>query len=588
MERLLKVLLFLFPILPFINLWPYQPYPSWISEATALMMGCLFVGLSFFTPNMRKEVSWNICTPFFMILALIITVSVAVKDLPFYTMAIRILSGLVIAALFSMAIASRENKKETLIILAWGVFAGALLQSVFVILQVSEVIDLYIAWVNQQYFWLPHFPVYAYPTGLIMQRNLLATYMCVALMTSLYLVVEKRLSLWLFYPLLLLCSFAIVSSSSRTSLLYLAGILFLSFFISGKKPQLKKFKWNMVAFVLTTFLMMPIYSHLSPKLESAYDKIQSNSDSHGLGYRWQLWGQGLTIFESNPILGVSPGYLLGASLEHPIEAQQSKIFTHAHNIFVHILAEYGIFAFLLFCFLIFRIGWHFFVNREDVPQWLVLFVCVAFFVHSQLEYPLWYASFLYFFLIFLSLVLPTKSRAPIKITPYVTALIAVGVFAGTAKSVWDYSSMAEIAVLRQMKTDNPNDKVVLTRLSTDPIFSVKASMLLMSQGHLDSTDKNLSEKLDLSSRLIRYRPTAYNLFRHAVHLSLDNRKEDTEQALAHAHYMEPSSIGSMASWFNELPKDPRFIVIREWLIKKHAEERQKKLKKKQGIKQPSS
>lgn len=114
-----------------------------------------------------------------------------------------------------------------------------------------------------------------------------------------------------------------------------------------------------------------------------------------------LLQRGWQIFTENPIIGAGWQYFGSNVLTTDNQDEGLPQFTlpmNAHNLFIQLLATTGIIGFLIVCFFIVHTlykAW-----KQTIQQQILLFgISIIVLLHSMVEYPLFYLSFLYCFLI---------------------------------------------------------------------------------------------------------------------------------------------------------------------------------------------
>jgi O-antigen ligase len=127
------------------------------------------------------------------------------------------------------------------------------------------------------------------------------------------------------------------------------------------------------------------------------DRIVNGINIDTPSARLQIWYDSLRLFWQSPWLGIGAGKMNAESfllLDTPSAMAYKSIFEHAHNLFLHLLTEMGIGAFLitLTCMAIWfrRFKWY----DLNLETWWLITLLTILGIHSMLEYPLWYAYFL--------------------------------------------------------------------------------------------------------------------------------------------------------------------------------------------------
>ncbi len=116
--------------------------------------------------------------------------------------------------------------------------------------------------------------------------------------------------------------------------------------------------------------------------------------------RWSIWRDTLVLIARNPWLGVGFGEFNFAWTLTPFPDRNTQFFDHTHNLPLHLAVELGIPLALLVLGLLAWGLWQAFSRSrrvdgsEGVARRAALVMVLLMALHSQLEYPLWYAHFL--------------------------------------------------------------------------------------------------------------------------------------------------------------------------------------------------
>lgn len=170
--------------------------------------------------------------------------------------------------------------------------------------------------------------------------------------------------------------------------------------------------------------------------------------------RWRLWQQCALLVAGNPWLGVGWGQFNFAWTLTPMPGlprTAGYTFTHAHNLFVQWAVELGVpltlvlTGLLAFAVLVAVRDIHRAAADGPVLRRAALAIVMIVLVHSQLEFPLWYANFLLptAFMLGIALTAPSRSaesttrRSESAVAPLLMALAAT--FA-----IYDYQAAANV------------------------------------------------------------------------------------------------------------------------------------------------
>jgi hypothetical protein len=117
--------------------------------------------------------------------------------------------------------------------------------------------------------------------------------------------------------------------------------------------------------------------------------------------RFSIWANALTLIQQHPWAGVGWGQFNRAWTLTPLHNRPDSFFDNAHNLPLQLAVELGLPVALVLCALlgwmlwrIARLAWR---NPQDparLPLAASAVMVLLMALHSQLEYPLWYAYFL--------------------------------------------------------------------------------------------------------------------------------------------------------------------------------------------------
>jgi len=233
--------------------------------------------------------------------------------------------------------------------------------------------------------------------------------------------------------------------------------------------------------------------------------------------RFGIWANTLSLIRENPWFGVGWGEFNLAWTLSPFPGRPVAFFDHTHNLPLHFLVELGIPAGTLVVGLLLWASWRALVacwraGPEDRPLLRAAFVMVLMiFVHSMLEYPLWYAYFLLPSAFALGFCLghsasatpegATATSVPAGASTWQRVLVggSVVLFAGALGSVYDYLQV--VAIFRSDETTPLNQRIARGQKS---VF--------------------FAHHADYAAATVAVRPsTEWKAFRRAPHYLLDTR-----------------------------------------------------------------
>lgn len=196
---------------------------------------------------------------------------------------------------------------------------------------------------------------------------------------------------WVCVLLAVVLTVAVTMSGSRTG----AVLIWMTAFFVGAMPGFPgRTRWLALSLAAVHLLAWLLFQALDRyNLLSFFSAARGVTATASLSdSRVNLWSDVLTLICAHPLTGVGYGMLNHALNQGSLLSLPAT--SNAHNLFLQLAAEHGLPLALLWTsglgVLLVRLlsGW-----RQPVVRFLLLGVLAAF-LHSQLEYPLWYAHLL--------------------------------------------------------------------------------------------------------------------------------------------------------------------------------------------------
>lgn len=306
----------------------------------------------------------------------------------------------------SAEIIRTEGAHSYINVLLIGIWLGALVYAVLSLLRYYGILQ----------FLLPGLePSSGRLSGIWGQPNLTNTTVWLGLLASI-----KRFD-WRNAPYKLsICVFiygwVIACAASRMSWLYVAGLVSLIVFssfpawrtseTSGKRVSLAL---TLVA-VVTLFFVVPMANKplgswltdlgMIDRPESvALINRDISQDAARLSEYRKLSNSISELSVRSLIVGVGPGnyarFSADSDLDLPPEDLVQAIWLHSHNLFTMIFVELGLLGLILLMILLGAIGWRVLRRPIDSDSFFVAGALGIIFIHSFLEFPLWYPWFLF-------------------------------------------------------------------------------------------------------------------------------------------------------------------------------------------------
>ena len=383
--------------LPFIISYHNIPIPAFYNEWSAALCGWLGI-VALLKPNAWRTLQLPRSGLIFLSLILITNLQSVIDanntspNLPL------IQSYLIWAFLLSLLgqhLRHNLGWVKLTLTLASAILIGATVNFGFVILQALQQAGIAIPITRLQNY------------GMLAQNNNFADFITLGIISLLYLAAKQRihqpvLLIGLFLGLVLLSL-----SGSRSSALYLISIAFFSWLLhrqlrasADQATNTNKLLKISLALLPTFIVIQLVLAKYMPQALTHTPMIRALEIMHTqpTSIRWQFWQTSFYLFQQSPLLGIGTGqmrwqtYLLA---DNNLANSAHISFEHAHNAFLNLLAEMGIFAFIsVLLGLVFWAKDFCKQNTLRLETWWLLSILSVLSIHSLLEYPLWYSFFL--------------------------------------------------------------------------------------------------------------------------------------------------------------------------------------------------
>lgn len=242
--------------------------------------------------------------------------------------------------------------------------------------------------------------------GAIAQANHFANFCALATASLIYLYAKGHFSLSMF-RLLLVCFIVLLSvSGSRSVWLYLTAMTILITMMrmnivkAGDGDERLRGAWHAGLLLVPIFIVVQLFiNYLVPNelVALSSERLINSVNEQSASVRLQFWHDSIRIFLLHPWLGVGAEKFRVATFllaDSPTALTSKYVFEHAHNLFLHLLAEMGIGAFLIICAGLWVWLNAFKWQKLNLETWWIISLLAVLGIHSMLEYPLWYAFFL--------------------------------------------------------------------------------------------------------------------------------------------------------------------------------------------------
>lgn len=375
---------------------------------------------------------------------------------------------------------------------------------------------------------------------------------------------KARLVLYMLAALIL---FGLSLTQSRSVWLYFAASLMLAWIYQRRwfRPVLAGF----IAYLLFQGLLSQ--DVLPQPQQTAAERLVQ--EIGGAPIRWHIWQVAWQLFLQSPILGQGFGQFDWAYFHagNHIPLLTSRL-EHAHNLFLHLLAELGLLPVMLLSIGLFRwlmpllsqtdaktnLSPEHVTNKLSpaLQTWLLMLVAVLG-IHSLLEYPLWYAPFLGIASLLLGL--GDTQNWQINLPKSVTALIAGLVSLAIVLSVfyqWQYTKI-ELALLATTSQPTPEKFDYLVGVCQEvpdktPLLTPYVPVIFTLAGNV-SNRKVRAELTSLTDAGFKFWPTSILAYRQSLMLGLSGQDTEARKTLKLAMSAYPQGVDG---FFKELMRLP--------------------------------
>lgn len=559
---------------PFITTSHQLPVPSFHTEWVAALLGILAT-----YPLLSTAYSKNIQIPqislVFIGLVVILGIQWALGMLHSSQYALLILSYFVWAFLLVLLGSYLRRKlgwDKLATTLAWFLVIAGIINTGIVVLQFVTLTGGVIPF-------LPNFSSY----GALSQPNHFADFTALATASLIYLYAKKRFSLSSF-TLMLICFLMTLSfSGSRSSWLYLAAITACAALMQSNAVKQHRNTTVTRSLLRVGILLLPLFAvvqlfiyYVIPNelINLPTERLVDAASASTSSARLHIWYDSLRLFLQSPWLGIGAGAMRAESfklLDNPTAMSFNLVFEHAHNIFLQLLTEMGIGAFLII--LTGSITWfRSFKWRElNLETWWLISLLAVLSIHSMLEYPLWFTYFLGIAAIllgagsekFVSFNLPksvggffthqvgSTSVRILLTTAFIMGAANLGILiiANTKLENW-VQQWATNDLARQDKE--------LDWATQHSLLSPYAELLSVMSMNINAT--NIDQKVALSASILRFKPLRKITYQHALLLELKGDHVNAVKQLNRSLIAYPTDVKDILG-FVPLEYQQRYLEL---------------------------
>ena len=539
--------------LPFVIMHHSLPIPLFYPEWIAGTLGLLAIMSVLRSASRHLKIEQSIKIPqislVFIGLALILCVQWTLGMLQSAQYALLVLSYFAWA--FLLVVLGSHLRQELgweklVTALAWGLVIGGMVNLGIVALQ-------FVTRTGGAIPWLPNLVSY----GAISQANHFADFTALATASLIYLYTKERFSLSFFALILISFLMMLSFSGSRSAWLYLAAItiLTISLYVSIRKQHdgsiAARGIFRIGLLLIPAFILVQafIYYVIPNNLVSLpTERLVESAHVSGASIRLSVLYDSLRLFIQSPWLGIGIGEMRAETfllLDTPTSQSFNRPFEHTHNLFSHLLAEMGIGAFLIV--LMGLIVWfRAFKWRElNLETWWLISLLAILGTHSMLEYPLWFAYFLFFTAVLIgagdarsvSIRLPSNIKLVHKV---LSASLAFILLLGIVNLATLFIANMKLEKwVEQFRYKGINDQKLIDWSHQNSLLSPYADLLSVMSMSVSPTD--IDKKVLLSQSVLRITPLLKVAYQHALLLKLQGDNANAEKYLNRALIAYPRS-----------------------------------------------
>lgn len=536
--RIALMLLAMMSSIPFLIPHHLNPITSFFNEWVAVALGLLATASLLLSPRSWQPLRVPLITLVPLALGLIAALQVATGKSVYWQH--HMLVGLYLLWATLMMVLGSVLKEEVGLgrvapVLAWALVLAGIVSAAIVGFQVAGIESAWIMAISGKQY-----------SANLGQANHLANLLGLALASLAYLGVTRRLPVSIAAPAGTVLLAALALTGSRSGWLYLGILLVLALFWCRRQPQGRGIP--LVVTAVAAFMAFAALQLLIPALLADHAPLMPAEKvvaaAEGGSVRLQLLEVAWRTFLTSPWLGVGFGqfawndFLLAEAIQH-----NAGRTTHAHNLFAHLLAETGVAGLLVVVGGFATWLWRSRQSTWSSERWWMLTLLGVMFVHSLLEYPLWYAYFLGLAAFLLGAADEKPREFRFSPGPVVgLAMTAFGVFclANIGQQYlhierWYQMGRKQLAAEAVERLPDMRRRGLLTPYLDHVLVRI-----------LPDSPQFLHDKLVLNTRVIRFLPDRQDVYQHAALLAHNGHMEEARVQLRRALARHPEEANRFA------------------------------------------
>ena len=370
------------------------PSSTFLNQALAIALwGWFLMACAWWQPRgllvWRDTAALSAC---FIVLIAAGAASTALGSLPL-SLALSVIGTLIVAWLVMVAGAASARSPQALPVFAafcWGWLVAGMAGVAIGVVQVFMP-----EWADGD--WIAHSGIAGRAVGNLRQPNHLSSVLLWAAVALIALLALRRLVWRAAAVLMALLIFAVVLTASRTGLV---SVLLLALWGVVDRRLPRAARWLLLAtplLYLAAWLGMAAWGQLA---RHAFGGAARLAETDISGSRFGIWANALALIRAQPWLGVGLGEFNFAWSLSPFPQRPVAFFDHTHNLPLQLAVELGLPQAALLLALMLWALWRVLrsalraAGDAGATQRCAFVMLLMIALHSQLEYPLWYAYFL--------------------------------------------------------------------------------------------------------------------------------------------------------------------------------------------------
>jgi O-antigen ligase len=569
------ILFLLLFTVPFLSPGSYFPVGKFYAEGFSLIIA-LGIGVFFIVQSESIKISSSTIACVLFAAFLILQVVVLTIRIPGinYLVALEVMVGAVLTLGVTSIINSNEDNQKILMQqLAWAAVIGTTIQALFGLMQYTGVADSF-----------RNIILFAGNTeviGNIGQKNDYVDFITIGVFALAYLLFIRKINLTVFVLWEVFYSFILTVSTSRVPFLFfiVAFIIVIIYYFKHKNDQEKRLINKQIIYTMAgLFVIFFILELIVPKIAQLFSgsvasttsglyRFQDNAIGQSTYRRFYEWYKDIIIFIQHPIFGIGwhqyireAIYLMNTDRFMYIPAN-SALYTHSHNTPLNILAEGGIVGF--FITMIYGFGYsiyRMFKNFNNHATLFLVLMVMTIFVQGCFQYPLWYAYFLMYFVLFLSFDKPILTYNNSKTIKGLAILIFIGFIGFFINNVAIYNNITMLAQVPQDIDDyTANTHRIEAIIQNDPMW-VEPALMVMDSYIIPGSDRtnsamDIREQVYFEDRIGNDLPYPSAIFKQII---LHKMIGDNAGALAYSNLLAHAFPYFKDQFAQQLASSPYF------------------------------